>query len=229
MALVVACDRLPPQRQPTSTAQPSPTSTPTLVSSLPPEIIAARDAAIDAFRFVAPNLAPPPDLAWVGRDTTPAGVTEVTSYEFASSGWSVSVASLSLSSNITAYELGLDHAQTGLHWASRLNQSLSLAESNINVSPEALVARQIALDYLLAHDPAHAPPAGLVWLGSRTTAGGLPGHESYQFSATGWVMTVDYDLSSTSDLVYEIVLTGPDNGFLWRGQVDAQGMVLEHR
>lgn len=227
--LIVACDRVPPSRQPTATAQPLPTSTPTPISSLPAEIIAARDAGLDAFRSQAPGQAPPADLAWLGRDTTPVGVKEVTSYEFASSGWTVSVASLSLSANLTQYELVLDHAQTGLRWEGRLNQSLGLVESNLNVSPEALVARQMALEYLRVHDPGHAPPAGVMWMGNRTTAGGLPGRESYQFSADGWAMTVDYELSSSSDLTCEVTLTGPENGFSWRGRVDAQGTVLEHR
>ncbi|HNT05473.1 MAG TPA: hypothetical protein PKJ21_04740, partial [Anaerolineae bacterium] len=78
-------------------------------------------------------------------------------------------------------------------------------------------------------DAAHAPPTNLVWFGSRTMTTGLPGRESYQFSAGGWEMLVDYDLGSPNDVVYEIVLSGPGNGFLWRGQVDAQGTVLEHR
>ena len=228
LMLAAGCDRLPP-RQATATPLPVPTPVQTPDSSLPPEILAARDAGLEALRAITPGLAPPAETAWLGRDTTPAGVVDVTSYEFASSGWAVSVASLSLSPSVVAYELSLDHAQSGLHWAGRLNQSLDLVESNINVSAEALVARQIALDYLAGHDAAHAPPTNLVWFGSRTTTTGLPGRESYQFSAGGWEMLVDYDLGSPNDVVYEIVLFGPGNGFLWRGQVDAQGTVLEHR
>ena len=229
LALVIGCDRLAPPQQPTAVPPPSPTPAPTADPSLPLEVVAARDAGLGAFRMVAPNLAPPADLSWVGRDTTPAGVVAVTSYEFASSGWTISVASLALSSSLVAYEISLDHAQSGLHWAGRLNQALELTESNINVSAEALVARQIALDYLLAHESAQAPPPGLVWSGSRVTNGALPGHETYQFSADKWVMSVDYDLSAPGDVEYELTLTGPENGFLWRGRVDAQGNVLEHR
>ena len=229
LAVAVGCDRLAPPRQATATPELSPTPLVTPDSSLPQRILIARDAGLKAFADVAPTLAPPPDLAWLGRDTTPAGVVAVSSYEFSSSGWTVSVVSLSLTPSVVAYELTLDHAQSGLHWAGRLNQALELNESNINVAAEVLVARQIAVDYLLAHDPAHAPPSELVWLGSKHAAGGLPGHESYQFLAGGWAMTVEYDLGSPNEAVYAVTLAGPDNGFLWRGRVDAQGTVLEHR
>jgi hypothetical protein len=206
-----------------------PTAEPTPEAGVRSDIIAARQAALGLLREMAPTVPVPEDLAWVGRDTTPPGVSEVTTYEFASAGWSMTVAALTLSPGVLEYEVELDHAQSGLHWAARLDQSLRLLESNVNVSVDVVVARKILLDYLAKVYPALAPADGLVWLGEKASMPGTQGRQSFSFEAEGWSILVEHDLADQEQVVYEVGVTGSGNGFSWRGQVDAQGTVLEHR
>ena len=223
-----ACDWIRRTPTPTVTPPPTPTVTPTPGADIPDEIVAARDAALSFLRETYPAKAPPEGIAWSGRDTTPPGVAGVSTYEFTSNGWWLTLAALALSPTERQYEVGLDHAPSGLRWTSRLSQTHEVLESNINVTVEVLIAREIVLGYVRSSYSGRAPAEGLVWLGERTTPSGVVGHESFRFDADSWAMTVEHDLVSPDQVIYEANLSG-GSGFAWRGQVDAEGTVLEHR
>lgn len=235
-------------RTPVSTPTLTPTATPTQppVVELPPEILAARDVVLVFLRSEYPDKAPPDGIAWTGRDTTPPGVVGVSTYEFTGDGWLMTVAALSISPTEVLYEMGLDNPQTGLHWTGSLDADYNLLGSNLNVPVEVLVTREIVLAYVRENYAAQAPAENLVWIGERTTPSGVVGHETCQFTsvaspagagrstsgetgADDWTMTVDYDLVSPDQVVYEVDLRRASTGFVWRGQVDAEGTVLEHR
>ena len=240
LASTTGCDRLPllPEPVPTVTQSRvlpptlSPPATPveTPVGDNPPEILSARDAAFVFLRSQYPARVPADSLAWIARNTAPPGVVGIPSYEFISDSWRMTVAALPVSSAEMLYEAGLENPTIGLRWAGRLDASFAVLESNLNVAVEVLAVRDLVLAYVREYHPDQAPAENVIWTGERTTPYGLVGHETYRFtsSASGWTMTVDYDLVAPAQLVYEVGLL-VDTGFVWRGHVDAEGAVFEHR
>jgi len=247
MGSATGCEWLRRTPTPTPTLTPTPVSTPTLTPTttptatpaveLPPEILAARDAALVFLRSEYPGRAPAEDVAWVGRDTTPSGVVGVSTYEFTAASWLMTVAALSVSPTEVLYEMGLDNPQTGLHWTGTLDAGRNLLSSNLDVPVEVLVTREIVLAYVRQNYSGQAPAENLVWVGERMTPSGVVGHETCQFTslasagtgADDWTMTVDYDVGSPDQMLHEVDLRHTSTGFVWRGQVDAEGTVLEHR
>jgi hypothetical protein len=206
------------------------------VTGIPLEILSARDALLVFLRNGYPDKAPPNGLVWSGRDTTPPGVRGISTYEFTGDSWSMTVAAVSISPTEIVYETGLDNAQTGMRWTGKFDATYDLLESNWNVAVEVLVVRETVLAWVREHYAGQAPAENLVWLGARTTLFGMAGRETCQFvsasgkaTAGGWTMTVGYEPVPPAQVVYEVDLRQAGTGFVWRGQVDAEGAVLEHR
>lgn len=239
IALVVGsvsgCDwfrRTPtPARTPTPTAPPAatPTATPIPSSEIPPRVLTARDTALTFFRDTYPGKAPAESLVWTGRETTPPGVVGVSTYEFISDSWLMNIAALSITPTEIWYELALDNPPTGLHWTGRLDSAYNLLESNLNIAVEVLIVRELVLAYVREYHPEQGPAENLVWIGERTTPPGIIGRETCQFISGDWAMTVEYAVVSPEKVVYAVELRNASTGYAWRGQVDAEGTVLEHR
>jgi hypothetical protein len=243
LASATSCDWLPPTPTPAPAATPTLVSTPTPVpiqtpvGEIPLAILSARDALLVFLRNQYPGKAPWDGVVWSGRDTTPLRVVAVSTYEFAADSWAMTVAAVSISPSQTLYELGLYNSQTGLHWTGRLDATYHLLESDLNVAVEVLLARETVLAYVREYYASQAPADTVGWIGERTTPFGMVGHETCQFTAMGsgelaagaWRMTVDYDLLPLLQRVYKVDLSQAGTGFVWRGQVDAEGTVLEHR
>lgn len=89
---------------------------------------------------------------------------------------------------------------------------------------------QQAFDTLLAHlDESlgdQAPASGLAWMAERTSDD-LPGWTEYQFRAQDWVITVGHAVLPPEQIVYQIEVTNRVTGLYWRGDVDADGQVVE--
>lgn len=253
LASATGCDWLPGAPTPRAIATPTPLSTPALtpivtpsetpLAEVPLEIRSARDALLAFLRQQYPGKAPSETIAWSGRDTTPPGVRGVPTYEFTGDGWRMEVAALAVSPGSALYELGLQSPERGLRWTAKLGAAYELVESNLNLAAEVLLVRDIVLGYVRERYPGQSPPDNLAWIGERTTPAGLVGHESCRFLSVApgqatlpshgtvgeWQMTVDYDLVSRAQLVYKVELTHAASAFVWRGQVDAEGAVLEHQ
>jgi hypothetical protein len=58
---------------------------------------------------------------------------------------------------------------------------------------------------------------------------GSVGHEVCRFSAADWNMLVEYSPAGPDRTVYLALLESASTGFVWRGQVDAEGTVLQFR
>jgi hypothetical protein len=232
------CDWLPARLGPVPAATPTLAPIETPPSEIPLAILAARDALLAFLRNQYPGKAPADGMVWSGQDTTPVRVVGLASYEFAADSWVMTVAAVALSPSQTQYELELANAQMGLHWTGRLDASYDVLESNLNLPVEVLLVRDTVLAYVRQHYTSQAPADSVAWLGERTTSFGMVGHETCQFTslASGealprgtWVMTVEYDLVPVVQRAYKVELSQPGSGFVWRGQVDAEGTVLEHR
>lgn len=240
LAGATACDRLPRTPQPVVTATRTRAVIPTLtaiatpvetpVGEIPAEILSARDAALAFLRNRYAARAPG-SVAWTARNTAPPGVVGLPSYEFASDDWRMTIAGLPITPEVTIYEAGLQNPSTGLRWMGRLDATYGLLESNLNIAVEIPVVRDLVLAHVREYHAGEAPAEDMVWIGERTTPYGLVGHETCQFTAAGaeWKMTVDYDLVAPAQVIYKVELSQAGTGFVWRGQVDAEGAVLEHR
>lgn len=226
-----ACDGFwkTPTPMPTQLPTIAPTPTTTLPSDIPAEVIAARDAALAFLHTTYPGKAPPQGLSWVGRNTTPPGVVGASSYEFVSGDWLMWIGTPEIAPGHLLYEMELSNQQTAFHWTGTLDASYTVLESNLNVAIEVLIVREIVLAHVREYYPAQAPAENLTWIGERTTPEGSVGRESCRFIAEAWTMTVEYDLASPEQVIYEIELSNASTAFVWRGQVDAEGTILEHR
>jgi hypothetical protein len=125
------------------------------------------------------------------------------------------------------YEVRLDNQPTGFSWMGKLGQDLAVLESNLNVNFDVLVVRDLVLAYFRENYSDDAPGAGLVWVGERTTPEGSVDHEWCQFTADGWSMTVDYEVTRPERLLFHVELANADSGLVWRCQVNSEGRILE--
>jgi len=210
-------------------ARPAPTPTPTPPGDIPSGVMAARDTALDYLRQRYPNRVPPPGFTWRGRPTSPQGLVGASTYEFVGERWLMTVLVPLVSPDSMVYEMVLGNEHTGFRWTGKLDGSYRVLESNRNVVPQVLAVRDSILSYIEEYYPYQGPARGLVWVGERTTPEGSVGHESCQFAADDWTMTVDYDLVAPDQMVYHIQLWNTSTGFLCRCLLDAEGVVLEHR
>jgi hypothetical protein len=207
----------------------TPTPTPVPSVSLPIDVLAARDTALAHVQRAYAHTAPPQGLAWLARPTQPLGQGGTSCYELVSGTWLMSMAVPTLAPGQVLYEIGLNNSDTGFQWVGSLNARYEVLQSNLNVAVEALVARDSVLSYLRELHADKAPALNLAWVGQRSTPEGLAGHESCRFNAADWVMTVEYDVLPPDQVSYQVGLYRSDDSFAWRGQVDAQGVVLEER
>jgi hypothetical protein len=205
----------------------TPTPTPTPPADIPATVLGARDAALAYVRLAYASEAPPEDVNWTGRNTTPPDQPGVSSYEFASDSWLMAIRTPLLAPDTLIYEIELSNQDTGFHWTGKLDASYAVLESNLDVAIEVLVVRDIVLSYVRERYSDQAPGEDLAWIGERTTPEGSVGHESCRFTADDWTMTVDYDLARPDQVIYRVELRNSSTGFVWVGQVDPEGMVQE--
>jgi hypothetical protein len=217
LVIMAACDEFPK----------TPTPTPTPPPDIPATVLSARDAALDHVRLAYEAL--PEDINWTGRNTTPPDLSGVSSYEFASDSWLMAIRTPLLALGTVIYEIELSNQDTGFDWTGKLDASYAVLESNLDVAVEVLVVRDIVLSYVRERYPDQAPGENLAWIGERTTPEGSVGHESCRFTADDWTMTVDYDLARPDQVIYRVELRNASSGFVWVGQVHADGTVQELR
>jgi len=207
----------------------TPTPTPTVPGGIPTEVLTARDAALVYVRQAYPSGAPPEGLAWIGQATSPEGLVGASSYEFVGGTWLMTIQVPVVSPDIVMYEIALGNEETGFRWTGELDASYGVLESNLDVAAEVLTVRDAILLYVEENYSHQAPVRDLVWVGERTTPEGSMGHESCQFTADAWTMTIEYDLVLLIRRIYHVQLSDSRSGFVWRGQIDVDWIVLEHR
>ena len=127
------------------------------------------------------------------------------------------------------YEVALGNEGTGFRWVGELDATYSVLESNLDVAAEVLTVRDAILLYVEENYSHQAPVRELVWVGERITPEGSMGHESCRFTADAWTMTIEYDLVLLARRIYHIQLSDARSAFVWRGQIDVDRIVLEHR
>jgi len=88
-------------------------------------------------------------------------------------------------------------------------------------------ARAAVLAYLAENYGGEAPVAGLDWVETHTKPEGLVGGESFEYTASDWVISVSYPVVAPENAVYATAVSNQATGFRWEGQVDAQGQVTE--
>jgi len=219
LGALAACDGWP---KPT-------TPTPTPAATVPSEIASAREAALAYLRHAYPQRAPPAGLAWTSRSTGARAVAGSSSYELASGKWLLTIGVPVIAPGELLYEMELSNQDTGFHWMGKLNDNYAILESNLDVAVDVLIVRDTILSFVREHYPDQSPAGDMPWVGERTTPEGSVGHESCRFTDGDWVMTVEYDLLPPDQMSYQVGLHRSDDSFAWRGQVDAQGVVLEER
>lgn len=205
------------------------TPTPTPVATVPSEIASAREAALAYLRHAYPRGAPAEGLAWTPRGTGAQAMAGSSSYEFASGKWLLTIGVPVVAPGELLYEMELNNQDTGFHWMGKLNDNYAILESNLDVAADVLIVRDTILSFVREHYPDQSPAGDMPWVGERTTPEGSVGHESCRFTDGDWVMTVEYDVLPPDQVSYQVGLRRSDDSFAWRGQVDAQGVVLEER
>ena len=95
-------------------------------------------------------------------------------------------------------------------------------------APEGVrAARDAVLAYVGEHYGEQAPASHLAWTEERTTAEGLVGGETFQYTATDWVVTISYPVVAPENVIYHIVVTNPTTGFRLEGEMDAERRLTE--
>ncbi|MBM4431395.1 MAG: hypothetical protein FJ026_13785 [Chloroflexi bacterium] len=205
----------------------TPTLAPTPPPDIPAEVLGAHSAVLAYLRQTYGGKMPPEGIAWTARNTTWPGTTGVSSYEFSSGNWLMTVRVPIVSPGVVLYEMQLDNHDTGVHWAGSLSADYRVLESNLDVVVEVLIVRDIVLGHYRRSYPSQAPAENVVWAGERITPEGSVGRERCQFTSGEWTMIVDYELARPDQVVYEVQLQNPSGPVLWRCNVNAQGEVLE--
>jgi hypothetical protein len=211
------------------TPMPTPTGIPTPPVDIPAPVLAARDAALEFLRATYPGQAPPQDMLWTAGTTSPVGLSGVSYYEFVSDEWLLTVREITIADQDVLFEVDADKSDTGFRWSGKLDADYAVLESNLAVSVEALVARDLVLAHVRERYPAEAPHESIEWMGERVTPEGAVEHETFQFTANAWTMVVQYNVGRPDQTSYQAELRRNDAAFVWHGRLDAEGTVHELR
>jgi hypothetical protein len=95
-------------------------------------------------------------------------------------------------------------------------------------APQALLsAMDSALAYMRQNFGSEAPSEDMKWIGERITEEGLVGGESYRFVSGDWEIIASYPVVRLDLTIYSFGVENKSSGFLWEGEVDAEGDVGE--
>jgi len=93
-------------------------------------------------------------------------------------------------------------------------------------------AVDVALSYLREHEPQNAPGAGIEWHEEDVTPrdeGGhpVPGGVNIEFTSNEWTVRVSYAVLPPERTVYHVVVSSIKLGWHWKGDVKADGSLVE--
>jgi len=96
----------------------------------------------------------------------------------------------------------------------------------------AAEAVDVALSYLREHEPQNAPGAGISWqeedITPKDEAGHpVPGAVHREFTSDEWTITVYYAVLPLERTVYHVVVSSIKLGWHWKGDVKADGSLVE--
>ena len=100
------------------------------------------------------------------------------------------------------------------------------APTPLTAPEEVQMARDAALTYLSEQYGEKAPAPDLAWRVELVTSG-LVGAGKYQYVAGDWSIRIDYPVVAPHLVVYEVTIDNATAGFLWQGEVDANGQVTD--
>jgi len=218
-ALLCACGA------PAATPTASPTALPAPATPAPAaaQRASARDAALDYVRARYGAGAPPAGLAWTEQRATPSGLVGGEMYTYTAGDWLIALSYPVVMPELTVYTVKMANGATGFSWEGQVD-----AGGNVIEGEQLLLhALQVALTHAQAQYGGEAPPAGLPWASERITAAGMVGGETYRFTAGDWQVTITYPVVPPDQRVFNVTIQNPVTGFMWVGQVDANGNVLE--
>ncbi|NIM94660.1 MAG: hypothetical protein GTO18_13250 [Anaerolineales bacterium] len=93
--------------------------------------------------------------------------------------------------------------------------------------PDPIFARDAVLTYVGGQYGAEAPPSEITWVEESITPEGLVGSSSFQYSADGWIVTVNFPVVAPEAVIYQVTIVNASTGFAWGGEVDPYGEVTE--
>ena len=96
----------------------------------------------------------------------------------------------------------------------------------------ATEARDAALAYLREHEPQNAPSDGIMWQEEDITPKDeyghpVPGGVHKEFTSDEWTITVSYAVLPLERTVYHVVVSSIKLGWHWKGDVKADGSLVE--
>jgi serpin B len=101
------------------------------------------------------------------------------------------------------------------------------ASNTVVEPPDPARARDAVMAYLTKAYGSPASELDLAWTEKVTTSPGLVGSSSYQYTASGWSVSVSFPVVAPDAVIYQVVVNNETNGFHWEGEVDAQMQVTE--
>ena len=96
-----------------------------------------------------------------------------------------------------------------------------------NEVPNPARARDAALGHVAANYGDRAPAPDLAWTEEEITPEGLVGDPTFQYTATGWTVTVSFPLVAIQTTICTVVMEDQATGFHWEGEVDTAGQATE--
>jgi len=183
----------------------------------------ARDVVLSYLAQAFGGEAPASGLTWGEKDVTGEGIMGGTTFEYTSGDWKITIGYPIVAPMATIYRTTVDNPASGFGWAGRVDAWGAVSEG----SEEVLNARDMALGAITLKYAVQSPPAELSWSGGRTTAEGVVGAETYEYTAGDWKVKIGYPVTSPEQVVYTIEVTSQAAGIQWMGEIDAQGNVTE--
>jgi hypothetical protein len=90
-------------------------------------------------------------------------------------------------------------------------------------------AVEASVAYLRGQNSPHAPGTDIRWQ-EKTIFSGGPGDlvtTSKQFTSDGWIIEVYQNLAPLRNIVYQVTIFSPTNGWYWKGSIKADGSIRE--
>lgn len=179
----------------------------------------ARDAVVrtltERFGLNAP-------LTWEKQDLTPSNLVGSSTSLFTGEAWTVKVSAPVVAPEYQIYQVGVDHLASGLHWQGTIDASGNLTEIESDPPFKVQTAEQVRdLAVAFVAEAKNLPlPAKWTLQPDDNPANGINAHT---YVGGPWVVRVEYQASTPSIRIYDVVVDHMQAVLRWHGQVDANG------
>lgn len=187
----------------------------------PTNLLDARGAALE---YVQSRYLAGPDLMllWQEERVADESLGDWVEYQYTAVPWIATIGGPTAGQAADSFDVVVTNPVAGFTWQGRVGLDGHGAEG----SEPVLAACDITCDYIADRFP-ELHLDDLVWAGRRVTPAGPVGHETYEYTADDWSLTVSYPVVAPDEVTFHASVENAATGFVWEGEMDLDGDLTE--